>query len=568
MRFSLCIICANEAHHIGAMLDSFAPVFDELSMVRAIGKQTPDTTVEIAREWCAKHGKDFVFAEHKNQPGTENWEHVDSFCDARNDAFRQATGDWLIWADCDDLIEKHETLRNRLESLSAEVLMVRCIYDVRGTGKRLLRERAVRRDAFHAGRKWHHDVHENLLLLAGDKHEDWQTPVWIHAPHEIKRENRKRNLRILANSVKEAATQYFYIHQEHFCSGNREAAVEFGKLATAFPNLPPAFRYECLINLGKLVPSTADAQRYLMEAHGVFPWCREALANLVLLNFQRRDKTMARYWADQMLNLKEPLESDRPWTHEAKWYGWAGYDLGARAFRLDGNTARADVLQWQYHAGAAPKISLLHATRGRTSKAVHARETWLNAAKNPAQVEHIFAVDADDAASVEMSKQFVSVVSDRQSCVAAWNLAARKARGDLIVQLSDDWMPVPGWDEKLLAAVANRDLQKDQLVIAVGDGHRKDSLLCMAICSRARLEAQGDLFFDGYESVFSDNEFSHRAFRDGIVVDLRGSLVFEHMHPTYGKAAMDATYQHSNSKDRYRSGLKLFMERNPDASSK
>ena len=278
MRVSLCVICGNERQHIETMLASFGPVFDEFCLVRAIGAKQPDETVDLAREWCRKNGKDFVFADHLNGLGTEKWEHVDSFADARNEAFALGTGDWLIWADCDDVIEQAEDFRARLDALSSEVKMVRCLYDVRGSSKKLFRERAIRAESFRAGRKWHHPVHENLLLLAGDKHEDWQSPVWVHLPVEVKRDNRRRNLRILSHSVKEAATQYFYIHQEHYCSQNRDAALEFGKLALAFPNLPAAFRYEALLNCARLSNSHREAHQFLMDAHGIFPWCREALA--------------------------------------------------------------------------------------------------------------------------------------------------------------------------------------------------------------------------------------------------------------------------------------------------
>lgn len=565
-RFSLCVICGNETEHIQPMLDSFAPMFDELSLVRAIGSREPDDTVQQAREWCQRNGKDFIFSEYQNEYTAKHWDHVDSFARARNAAFRQATGEWLFWADCDDVVRGADVFRSRLEAAPKETVMVRYLYDVKGSGKSLFRERAVRRDAFLAGRCWHHDVHENLLLLIGDKHEDWDGTVWIHAPREVKQGNRRRNLRILAHSAKEAATQYFYIHQEHFCLRNLPAAEQFGKLAISFPNLQDSFRYETLLNLAKISGDRREAMSFCLQAHGVFPWCREALAALIMLHFEKNDGRMARWWAERMLALPVPLDADRPWTHEAKWYGWGGLDLAARAFRMAGDSARADVLQMQYHKGATPRISLLHATRGRTSKAVNCRETWLNLAADPEQVEHIFAVDADDRDSVQMAKQFVSVVSDRKSCVAAWNMAAKKARGDLLVQLSDDWNPPLHWDRKLLAAVQGRDLQKEQVVIAVSDGTRRDDLLCIAILSRGRLEAQGDLFHPGYESVYSDNEFSYRAFRDGVVVDQRHLLTFDHLHPAFGKSANDDTYQHTNAKDRYDRGAKLFLERNPEAS--
>jgi glycosyltransferase involved in cell wall biosynthesis len=567
MRISLCVICGNEKEHIISMLNSFAGIFDELSLVRAVGAKKTDETCDLAHRWCLNNGKEYLFAEYLNGVGSEKWEHVDDFAAARNKAFENGTGDWLIWADCDDIFSGDaKEFRERLEALAESVAMVRCYYDVKQSGKKLYRERAIRRSLFHANRRWHHSVHENLLLLEGDKHEDWDRFLWIHSPVEIKRDNRRRNLRILGHSVRETASQFFYIHQEHYCSQNRDAALEYGRIALTFPNLQPAFRYETLLNMARLSYSRRDANLFLMEAHGIFPWCREALAALILLCFERKEYAKAKIWADKMSELREPLAEERPWTHEVRWYGWSGFDLAARAYRAYGNDAMANVLQAQFHGGMKPRISLLHATRGRTSKAVAARDAWLSQAHDPSQVEHIFAVDSDDKTSVEMAKQFVSVVSSKKSCVAAWNAAARMARGDLLVQLSDDWQPCQGWDKQLLEACVDADLQKKSLVIAIDDGARKDQLLCMAILSRARFEEQGgEVFFDGYDSVFSDNEFSYRAFSSGVVIDARDKIRFEHLHPIFGKAPMDATYEHNNQKSRYEAGLALFQQRNPNA---
>jgi glycosyltransferase involved in cell wall biosynthesis len=570
MRVSLCVICGNEQEHIVTMLSSFRHFFDEFSLVRAIGAKEPDATIELAATWCRENGKVMLSTDYCNGPGAERWDHVDSFANARNAAFKLASGDWLIWADCDDVLEDSSepaamAFRATLGALPESVSMIRCQYDVRGTNKKLYRERVIRASLFAAGRRWHHDVHENLLLLAGDKHEDHATPIWVHQPKSVKVENRRRNLRILGHSVKETPTQYFYIHQEHVCAGNRQAAEQFGKIAISFPNLEASFRYEALLNLAKLCNDHRESLNYSLQAHAVFPWCREAYAAIILLAFEKNDGRRARWWAEEMLRLPEPTGADRPWTTEDKYYKWAGYDLAARAFRLDGYEARAEILQCQFHQGHKPRISLLHATRGRTSKAVNARDVWLQLAERPEQIEHIFSVDADDNESVQMAKQFVSVTSDKRSCVSAWNLAAKKARGDLLVQFSDDWIPPPNWDTKLMSLVEGRDLERESVVIAVSDGHRTDNLLCMAILSRARLEAQGELFFEGYESVFSDNEFSHRAWRDGIVIDARDRLKFEHQHPAFGKAQMDATYAHNNSRDRYVAGEAIFKIRNPDA---
>jgi hypothetical protein len=564
MRISLCVICGNEAAIIERFLESFAPAFDELSMTRAIGTAEADKTADLASAWCYENGKAFVFSEYVNAPDS-NLAHIDNFAAARNQSFAQGTGDWLLWADCDDMLSDADKLR---ELLSADGIgaLVRFPYDVVGTNKQPMRERAIRRPAFHAGNHWIFAVHENLRVAPGTAISDSQIPVWIHQPKIVGPENRKRNKAILSRVLQNSSANYFYLHQEWFCEGNKLNAEKFGRLALGFPDLEPSFRYEVNLNLCRLANDTDDALRYAMAAQAVFPWCREALALTALTMIDRHDYDRALFFAKRMDEQTPLPTSDRlPWTHEPKWYGWASVDLLSRCLRLCGQYEEAATAQ---RRGGPAVISLIHATRGRPAQATQARNNWLNLAADAAHVQHLFCVDADDAASVRMARQYEHVVSDGQSCVAAWNLGAAFASGDLLVQLSDDWIPVPGWDAKLLAAIsrAGKTLS-DQLVVAVGDGTRTDDLLCMAICTRARMAEQdgGDLFSPEYESVFSDNEFSHRAWRDGVVIDARKEIVFEHQHPAFGKAAMDETYAHNNKRERYKRGEATFRQSNPDA---
>jgi hypothetical protein len=132
-------------------------------------------------------------------------------------------------------------------------------------------------------------------------------------PQSIKQENRKRNLAILSRSVAEAATQYFYIHQEHYCAGNKSAAEQFGKIAILLPNLDDSFRYEVLLNLARISASRRESLQLAMSAHGVFPWCREAIASIILLAFERNDGKRASWWANRRcLRLPEPAQGGPP----------------------------------------------------------------------------------------------------------------------------------------------------------------------------------------------------------------------------------------------------------------
>jgi glycosyltransferase involved in cell wall biosynthesis len=563
MQISLCVICGNEQEIIERLLASFSDGFDELSLTRATGSTPPDATVDRARAWCEAHGKAFVFSEYRNAPGPE-LTHIDDFAAARNLAFEMATGEWLVWADCDDLIDNAALLREVLNA-PERAGMVRFPYDVVGTGKTPMRERAIRAELFGSENRWQFAVHENLRVNP-DKVtiEDCDSPTWIHQPKSFGTTNRKRNKAILSRTLAHSSANYFYVHQEWFCEGNKRNAEKFGKLALEFPDLEPSFRYEANLNLCRLASDPDDALRYGLAAHAVFPWCREALAALVLTFIDRKDNARALWFAEKLDATPLPPVSRLPWTHEPKWYGWAGNDLLSRAMRLSERHDEALVVA---RRDGAPVVSLIHATRGRPAQAGACRNTWLSLAANPGRVQYVFCVDSDDAKSVQYAKQFESVISDAGNCVAAWNAGAAASNGELLVQLSDDWLPVPGWDAKLLDAIkrAGKSLN-DSIVVAVGDGHRTDDLLCMAICTRERWRQQGEeLFSPEYESVYSDNEFSHRAFNDGVVVDARKEIVFAHNHPAFGTADMDETYARQNSKERYAKGEATFRRRNPDA---
>lgn len=557
-RISLCMIVGNESAHILRCLAAFRGGFDELSLVRACGASTPDDTEQQAREWCEANGKAFVFGEYKNEASAADWPHVDSFAAARNASFAQATGDWLFWADADDIMRENtpaEGLRDA--AAEAEARGADCVhfpYDVPGTNKAPLRERMISRRLWDAGRRWAYAVHENLVCRPEDKRLICDAPVWQHAPLAVKPRSHDRNLRLLGHSLRDTASQLFYVHQEHYYARSQAKAREFGTLALGMPNLHDSFRLEILMNLGRIAPTQKEAREWFGRAFAEMPFLREPLAALTLTYLESGDHARALDCVLRMESTPEPVPERRPWAYEAKWYGWAGVELGERIRRLNGQPV----------APRPVKIALLHATRGRAQQAWECRERWLNTATDPNAIEYVMAVDSDDKASVELARQFAHVIVEPGSCVRAWNAAANASKADVLVQLSDDWHPSLGWDTAILRELG--DTSKPS-VLAVGDGHRTDSLLCMAILTRARWEAQGrEMFSPEYQSVFSDNEFSHRAWRDGVVIDARERLSFTHAHPFFDKEAKwDSTYEAQNAKARYEDGRATFLRRNPDA---
>lgn len=202
------------------------------------------------------------------------------------------------------------------------------------------------------------------------------------------------------------------------------------------------------------------------------------------------------------------------------------------------------------------KISLLHATRNRTTQANAARAKWLELAQSPAGIEHIFAVDPDDQTwtKLDQSSQIVTTCRPGMGCVAAWNLAALWSSGEILVQMSDDWTPPLAWDRIILSRL---EIMRSQ-VLAISDGHRTDHLLCMAILTRQRYREQGyTMFHPRYSGVFSDDHYTAMAYGQGCVVEAR-DVVFTHDHPLWTGGVLDDTYLRQNAPERYQEGQRVF----------
>lgn len=87
---SLCMIVKNEEAVIGRCLDSVQEIADEINIVDT---GSVDKTKDIAARYT-----DRIF----------DFKWIDDFAAARNFSFQQATSDYILWLDADDVFTKKD----------------------------------------------------------------------------------------------------------------------------------------------------------------------------------------------------------------------------------------------------------------------------------------------------------------------------------------------------------------------------------------------------------------------------------------------------------------------------
>ena len=147
--------------------------------------------------------------------------------------------------------------------------------------------------------------------------------------------------------------------------------------------------------------------------------------------------------------------------------------------------------------------------------------------------------------------------------VAQINAGAAAASGLLFVGIMDDLEAPIGWDEKLTAllpvgthsGLTGRDFDGEWVIDLTGE---PTPHIVYSALTRARYERYGYVLSPEFESMSADNYYSHMAHQDGVVINGR-HLGFQHHHPIFGRAEMDAVYEQQNRPEAYRAGQATFM---------
>lgn len=145
---SLCMIVKNEEHHLPRCLESIKGIADEIIM---IDTGSTDNTKQVAREYTS-HIQDFQWRA--------------DFSAARNFSFEQATQEYILWLDADDILlpKDRDALLKLKQTLSSDIDSVYMPYHTAfdANGNVMTSTKRMRLVKRSKPFKWEGIVHETL----------------------------------------------------------------------------------------------------------------------------------------------------------------------------------------------------------------------------------------------------------------------------------------------------------------------------------------------------------------------------------------------------------------------
>jgi len=256
-RLSLCMIVKNEEKNISRCLDSVKHIVDEIIIVDT---GSTDRTKEI----CQSYGVRLY-----------DFQWNGSFADARNYGLERATGDWILWLDADEEVDKEDAckLRDILYLDDYDLISIHLInyygdHIDKDQVFNIAHHRLFRNDI---GFKFFNKIHEALdVLKILPKEEDQKrigmVPIKVHhygyMDNQVKEKQKyKRNLEMLEQELNQedySPWVHYHIASEHYRAGDYQKAFEqvnasilkFVLEGYTPPALLYKLKYSAMISLG------------------------------------------------------------------------------------------------------------------------------------------------------------------------------------------------------------------------------------------------------------------------------------------------------------------------------
>lgn len=200
-------------------------------------------------------------------------------------------------------------------------------------------------------------------------------------------------------------------------------------------------------------------------------------------------------------------------------------------------------------------ISLIHASRSRPKIAARATELWL---ANPGcDVEYILSLDADDPKLKEYQREKIFESGGyvhkgvNSSAVEAINKAAELATGEVIVVMSDDFIPFDNWGKAIFKCAAGHA----DWILKTQDGIQ-DWIITLPIMDQVYYQRFGYIYHPSYQHMWCDTELTCVAELTGR--KLVSDMTFIHLNKPGTKIEDELSKRND---DTFENGRRIFLER-------
>lgn len=222
-KVSLCMIVKDEEHHIRRCLDSIKDAVDEIIIVDTGSK---DRTIDICREYGAIIRR-------------QRWKN--SFSEARNYSLAEATGQWVLYLDADEVLHRQDCQLIR-EAAQAQEVELMSVQLVNYTGKQAENSDIYLMDQYRMfrndrGFRFKNRIHETLYVPDTIHSEPvtMKLPVTVYhygyLDSEIQRKDKfRRNMQILKRelaSPKHEPWIEYHMASEYYRIGQVELAINY-----------------------------------------------------------------------------------------------------------------------------------------------------------------------------------------------------------------------------------------------------------------------------------------------------------------------------------------------------
>jgi len=173
-------------------------------------------------------------------------------------------------------------------------------------------------------------------------------------------------------------------------------------------------------------------------------------------------------------------------------------------------------------------ITIIHPTRSRPEKSIETVDRWIDNTEWAHDFQLIVSLDEDDPALDHYKQIYDSysyIINKNRSCVDAINNAAKVAKGDILIVVSDDTDCFKDWDVPLLQEVKG----KTDWILKTQDGIQP-WIITAPIMDRAYYNRTGYIYHPDFEHMFCDTYMT--AVADITGRKITSNLEFKHLNNT------------------------------------